>query len=144
MKIRTITSLCFIGLLTCTSCKKTPETFAYELTLKATRATAGSTNFAQIRYKDASGTMKTLLNQTIDFTTTFPIETGFNILLSVDGIIINGNATAPATISYQVDQLQGKERRTMCQEVIGSVSGVGSTLTIRSSVDRKFDGQKCQ
>jgi hypothetical protein len=144
MKIKSIASLLFIGILIFTACKKTPEPLTYELNLKAIRSTTGNTNFAQIRYKDATGTIKTLINQTTDFTTTFPIESGFNILLSVDGIITNGNATAPATISYQVDELQGKERRTMCQEVIGSVGGVGGTLTIRSSVDRKFDGQKCQ
>lgn len=143
--MRTLYLLLCCAALATFSCKKNKdEVSTYELTVKAVKASVGTTTFAQIKHSDEGGNVKTLYNQKDDFVKTFAIQSGYKIVFSAQGTVTNGSATNAPKVSYEVVKITGKDRETVCSGVRSAASGVGNTLTFNNAFEVLFDGISCQ
>ena len=146
--IRIILSLSILAVLLFAACKKdSPDVITYELTLKATKSSNGSSTFTEIKYMDASKTTQTITNLSTDFSTTFVITDGFPISFSVKGTASGGTTTAlpTPTISYTLEKVtNGTTRESLCNEFEASIKGSNNAYTFEKNFTKVFSSGACK
>ena len=144
--IKTVLSLCLLAVLFFTACKK-DDVVTYELTLKATKSSNGSSNFSEIKYMDENKSVQTITNSTTDFSTKFIISEGFPISFSVKGSASGGSTTnlPTPTISYLVEKVtNGTTRESLCNELEASIKGANGSYSFEKVFTKTFISGGCK
>ncbi len=125
-------------------CKEEVLAPVYELTLKARKSSVGETQFIEIKYKDATGAVRYLLEQSQNFEVTFPIQDGYNIALAARGVVKDAERLPDMLVGYEVVEIFDGKRTVLCNEAVSSASGLSSNYLFNISFNSTFQNQACK
>ena len=146
MPIKAILSFIILSFTIFSACKK-DDVDTYELTLKATKSSNGSSTFTEIKYMDGNKAVQTVTNSSTDFSTKFVIADGFAINFSVKGSASGGTATTlpTPTISYLVEKVtNGTTRESLCNELEASIKGANGSYSFEKVFTKTFISGGCK
>lgn len=117
---------------------------SYEIEFNALKAGSGVTVFDTIQYRDTSGTIQTLLNDSSDFRVQFSIPDTFDVFFRVSGTVTQSPIEPQAFVSYSVYRTLEGVKTKRCEEIYSRLQNVNGTYSINTRIQRKFDKSACQ